>query len=96
MWDLITVANEIRTRAGIKERGQPTANCVKSELVLTWVVGVFSGSDVSDSLQPHRLQHVRLSITNSQSLLRLMSIESVMPSNHLIFCHPLVLLLSLS
>ena len=29
-----------------------------------------------------------LSITNSQSLLKLMSIESVMPSNHLIFCHP--------
>ena len=30
-----------------------------------------------------------LSITNSQSLLKLMSIESVMPSNHLILCHPL-------
>ena len=28
-----------------------------------------------------------LSITNSQSLLKLMSIESVMPSNHLILCH---------
>ena len=33
-----------------------------------------------------------LSITNSQSLLTLMSIESVTPSNHLIFCHPLLLL----
>ena len=31
-----------------------------------------------------------LSITNSQSLLKLMSIESVMSSNHLIFCHPLL------
>ena len=31
------------------------------------------------------------SITNSQSLLKLMSIESVMPSNCLIFCHPLLL-----
>ena len=30
-----------------------------------------------------------LSITNSWSLLKLMSIESVMPSNHLILCHPL-------
>ena len=29
--------------------------------------------------------------TNSQSLLKLMSIESVMPSNHLILCHPLLL-----
>ena len=33
-----------------------------------------------------------LSITNSRSLLKLMSIELVMPSNHLIFCHPLLLL----
>ena len=32
-----------------------------------------------------------LSITNSQSLLKLMSTESVMPSNHLILCHPLLL-----
>ena len=32
-----------------------------------------------------------LSITNSQSLLKLMSIESVMPSDHLILCHPLLL-----
>ena len=32
-----------------------------------------------------------MSITNSQSLLRLTSIESVMPSNHLILCHPLLL-----
>ena len=32
-----------------------------------------------------------LSITNSQSLLKFMSIESVMPSNHLILCHPCLL-----
>ena len=32
-----------------------------------------------------------LSITNSRSLVKLMSIESVMPSNHLILCHPLLL-----
>ena len=36
-----------------------------------------------------------LSITNSQSLLRLMSIEWVTPSNHLIFFHPLLLLPSI-
>ena len=36
-----------------------------------------------------------LSVTNSQSLPRLISIESVMPSNHLILCHPLLLLLSI-
>ena len=33
-----------------------------------------------------------LSITNSRSLLKLMSIESVIPSSHLILCHPLLLL----
>ena len=38
---------------------------------------------------------VSLSITNSRSLLKLMSIESVMPSNHLTLCHPLLLLPSI-
>ena len=33
-----------------------------------------------------------LSITNSQNLLKIIPIESVMPSNHLIICHPLLLL----
>ena len=36
-----------------------------------------------------------LSITNSWSFLRLMSLESVMPSNHLIFCYPLLFLPSI-
>ena len=36
-----------------------------------------------------------LSITNSQSLLKLMSIKSVMPSNYFILCHPLLLLPSI-
>ena len=39
--------------------------------------------------------HDTLSFTKSQSLLKLMSIESVMPSNHLILCHPLLLLPSI-
>ena len=51
---------------------------------------------MTDSLQPHGLQHqAALSITNSQSLLKLRSIVSVMPSNHLILCHPLLLLPSI-
>ena len=37
------------------------------------------------------VRQASLSITNSQSSLKLMSIESVMPSNHLILCHPLLL-----
>ena len=36
-----------------------------------------------------------LSITNSQGMVKLMSIELVMPSNHLILCHPLLLLPSI-
>ena len=48
---------------------------------------------MSDSLQPHGLQHTTsLSITSSQSLLKVMSVESVMPSNHRILCRPLLLL----
>jgi len=58
---------------------------------------LFSCSVVSDSLPPRGLQHARphWSITNSWSLLKLMSIESVMPSNHLNLCRPLLLLPSI-
>ena len=46
-----------------------------------------------NSLRPHESQHARpsLSTTNSQSSLRLASIESMMPSSHLILCRPLLL-----
>ena len=54
----------------------------------------FSQSVLSDSLWPHGLQgshgQVSLSITNSQNLLKLMSIESVLPFNHPILCCPLL------
>ena len=56
----------------------------------------FSHLVVSNSLRPHGLQHARLPCpTNSQSLLKLMSIEWVMSSNHLILCCPLLLLPSI-
>ena len=59
----------------------------------------FSCSVVSNSLRPHELQHamvmVSLSITNSQSPPKPMSMESVMPSSHLILCRPLLLLPSI-
>ena len=70
--------------------------------VKTWIVFMVPGVPVQ------MLSHVRifvtpwtearqasLSITNSQSLLKLMSIEWVMPSNHLILCHPLLFLPSI-
>ena len=51
-----------------------------------------SRSVVSNSVTPWTAAcQTSLSITNSQSLLKLMSIESVMPSNHLILCRPLLL-----
>ena len=45
------------------------------------------------TLRPHGLQHTRcpLAFAVSRSLLRLLSTEAVMPSNHLILCHPLLL-----
>ena len=53
---------------------------------------LFSGLVVSDSVTPWTAAcQVSLSFTISQSLPKLMSIESVMPSNHLILCHPLLL-----
>ena len=56
----------------------------------------FSCSVVSDSVLPCKVVcQASLSITNSQSLLKIMSIESVIPSNHLIFCRPLLLLHSI-
>ena len=51
---------------------------------------------MSNSVTPWTAAHqASLSITNSRSSLKLMSIESVMPSNYLIFCHPLLLLPSI-
>ena len=47
---------------------------------------------VSNSLRPHGLQHARLVCPSpTPRVYSLMSIESVMPSNHLILCHPLLL-----
>ena len=56
----------------------------------------FSQSVVSDSVTPWTTaRQASLSITNSWSLPKLMSMELVMPSNHLILCHPLLLLSSI-
>ena len=56
----------------------------------------FSRSVVPDSATPWTAAHqASLSITNSQSLLELMSIELVMPSNHFILCRPLLLMPSI-
>ena len=64
---------------------------------LNMILLSFSRWDVSDSLQPHGLQHARLpcpSSTPGSCSNSCPSIESVMPSNQLILCRPLLLLLS--
>ena len=56
-------------------------------------VNQLSHSVVSNSLQPHELQHARLPVHHQLwNLCKLMSIESVMPSNHLVLCCLLPLL----
>ena len=63
-----------------------------SLIVVSKVVVQFSRSVMSDSATPWTAaRQASLSITNSWNLLKLMSIESVMPSNHLILCRPLLL-----
>ena len=53
---------------------------------------LFSHSVVSDFLRPHGPQHARLPCPfPPPRICSLMSIESVMPSDHLVFCHPLLL-----
>ena len=60
------------------------------------LMALFSHKVMSDSLQTHGLQHTRLLCHSLlQSLLKFMSIESIMPSSHLILCCPLLLLPSI-
>ena len=61
----------------------------------SWLL-LFSRSVMSNSVTPWTaVLQASLSFSISWSLLKLMSIESVMPSNHLILCHPLLLLPSI-
>ena len=62
------------------------------------LIGVpFSHSVVSNSLRPHVLQHTRFPCPSPTpgTYSKLMNIKLVMPSNHLIVCHPLLLLPSI-
>ena len=63
-------------------------------LTFSSFLSLFNCSVMSDYLWPQGMQHTRLPGPSlvSWSLLNLMSIESVIPSNHLILCHPLLLL----
>ena len=80
-----------------------TALCVPGDWILRYKqfsVAKFSSVQSLGSVRPFvtlwtAARQASLFITNSQSLLKLMSIKSVMPSNHLILCHPLLLLPSI-
>ena len=63
---------------------------------MEWLSSVQLLSHVRRFVTPWTAAHqALLSITNTQSLLKLTSIELVMPSNHLIHCHPIFLLPSI-
>ena len=67
--------------------------CLKHDKLIQTLRCVQSLSHVRLFVTPRTAAHqASLSITNSWSLLKLMSFESEMPSNHLIHCHPLLLL----
>ena len=79
---------------GLQSMGSQRVGHDWSDLACTSVQ--FSHSVMSDSCDPWTVAcQASLSITNSQSLWKLMSIESVMPSNRLILCRPLLLLPSI-
>ena len=76
----------------LSERNQ-SKKFIKCVIPNTWHSVQFSHSVVSDFATPWTAaRQASLSITISRSSLRLMSIKSVMPSSHLILCHPLLLL----
>ena len=69
---------------------------LKQLYMWTYQFSQFSRSVISDSATPWTAaRQASLSVTNSRSLLKLMSITSVMLTNHLILCHPLLLLPSI-
>ena len=82
------------------ERLFPLKVCMKQTKKQKWhlLLLLISRSVMSDSLQPHGLHtalQAFLSFTISSSLLRLISMESLIPSNHLILCRSLLLLPSI-
>ena len=66
---------------------------MRSHIYILFISVQFSCSVVSDYLRPHGLQHARPPCLSSTP--GVYPIESVMPSNHLILCHPLLLLPSI-
>ena len=84
-WDNLTLPN-------CEWLWHPWVSCVESDATSQLVNSVQLLSHVQLFVTPWTAACQNcLSITNSQNLFKLMPIESVMPSNHLILCHPLLL-----
>ena len=93
-WQLRILAWRIPKES--KPGGLQSQSRTLSDLAHTHRTLQFSRSVVSNSVTPWTVAcQASLFITNSWSLFQLMSIESVMPSNHLILCRPLLLLPSI-
>ena len=79
---------------GLFQWVQNTITCICADVTVSWRISISSVAQLCLTLwDPHGLQYFQasLSITNSQNLPKLMSIESVLPSNYLILCRPLLL-----
>ena len=94
--------NHIRRQRSLRGRCTLAAAAVPVVIMVITVVALVVISSVQSLSHVHLFvtpwtaaRQASLSIANSQSLLTLMSIESVMPSNHLILCCPLLLLPSI-
>ena len=99
MTSILSVACKVRRSLFVdimQEKALETPTSVITQVILGNLVN-FQYSSVTQSFLTLQtpwaaICQASLSITNSQSLLKLMSIKSVMPSKHLILCHPLLLL----
>ena len=94
---IISKAQDLQDMAHtLKVKASFLLNCLTKVLVFWCFSSVrFSHSVTSNSATPWTAAHqASLSLTHSRNLLKLMSINLVMPSNHLILCHPLLLLTS--
>ena len=90
---MVTAAMKLKDACSLEEKFDQTRQHIKKKRHSVQFSSVQSLSRVQLFATPvTAARQASLSITNSRSLLKLMSIESVMPSSHLILCRPLLLL----